>query len=82
MTESGVTRMDGYGEWHNGTKRSIFLDLPYWKDNLLRHNLDVMHIQKKFFENIFNTVMNVSHKTKDNDKARRDITLYCQHKDL
>jgi len=26
--------------------------------------------------------MNVSGRTKDNDKARRDITLYCWHKDL
>ena len=47
VTETGVTRIDGYGEWHNWTKRSIFWDLPYWKDNLLRHNLDVMHIEKK-----------------------------------
>jgi hypothetical protein len=23
-------------------KKSIFFRLPYWKDNLLRHNLDVM----------------------------------------
>ena len=28
-------------------KRSIFWDLPYWKTNLIRHNLDVMHIEKK-----------------------------------
>ena len=82
MTESGVTRIDGYGEWHTWTKKSIFWDLPYWKDNLMRHNLDVMHIEKNFFDNIFNTMMNVSGKTKDNDKARRDVDLYCRHKDL
>jgi len=41
-----------YGKTHNWTKRSIFRDLPYWKDNLLRHNLDVMHIEKNFFDNI------------------------------
>jgi len=82
VTESGLTRIGGYGEWHNWTKKSIFWDLPYWKDNLLRHNLNVMHIEKTFFDNIFNTVMNVSGKTKDNDKARRDIGLYCRHKDL
>ncbi|KAK8986192.1 hypothetical protein V6N11_082467 [Hibiscus sabdariffa] len=29
-------------------KRSIFFRLPYWKHNILRHNLDVMHIEKKF----------------------------------
>ena len=27
-------------------KRSIFWDLPYWEDLLVRHNLDVMHIEK------------------------------------
>jgi len=70
------------GEWHNWIKRSIFWDLPYWKDNLLRHNLDVMHIEKTFFDNIFNTVMNVSGKTKDNDKARRDIAFFCRRRDL
>ena len=42
-------RYHEYGEKHNWIKRSIFWDLPYWKDNLLRHNLDVMHIEKNFF---------------------------------
>jgi len=73
--------MNKYGEWHNWTKRSIFWDLPYWKDNLLRHNRDVMHIEF-FFDNIFNTVMNVSGKTKDNDKTRRDIASYCRRREL
>nr|KYP73946.1 hypothetical protein KK1_006607 [Cajanus cajan] len=82
VTESGVLPIDGHGEWHNWTKRSIFWDLPYWKDNLLRHNLDVMHIEKNFFDNIFNTVMNVSGKTKDNEKARKDLALYCRRPDL
>ncbi|WVZ20245.1 hypothetical protein V8G54_007567 [Vigna mungo] len=82
VTENGVETINGYGEWHNWTKRSIFWDLPYWKDNLLRHNLDFMHIEKNFFDNIFNTVMNVSGKTKDNEKARMDIGLYCRRKDL
>ena len=63
-------------------KKSIFWDLPYWKDNLLRHNLDVIHIEKNFFDNIFNTVMNVSGKTKDNEKARMDLAFYYRLKDL
>jgi hypothetical protein len=33
-------------------KKSIFFRLPYWKDNLLRHNLDVMHIEKNVMDNI------------------------------
>jgi len=28
-------------------KRSIFFQLPYWEHNKLRHNLDVMHLEKK-----------------------------------
>lgn len=31
------------GSWK---KRSIFFELPYWKHNKLRHNLDMMHIEK------------------------------------
>ena len=38
----------GYGGGHNWTKQSIFWELPYWKNNLLRYNLDVMHIEKNF----------------------------------
>ncbi|XP_014493193.1 uncharacterized protein LOC106755535 [Vigna radiata var. radiata] len=83
VTQNGAPpRIDGYGEWHNWTKKSIFWDLPYWKDNLLRHNLDLMHIEKNFFDNIFNTVMNVSGKSKDNEKAQMDLGLYCRRKDL
>ena len=27
-------------------KQSIFWDVPYWSSNIIRHNLDVMHIEK------------------------------------
>ena len=40
-------------------KRSIFWDLPYWSTNIIRHNLDVMHIEKNVFENVFETVMDI-----------------------
>ncbi|XP_024630664.2 uncharacterized protein [Medicago truncatula] len=75
-------RYEGYDVEHNWTKRSIFWDLPYWKDNLLRHNMDVMHIEKNFCDNIVNTVMNVSGKTKDNEKARMDLPEYCKRPDM
>ncbi|PNX88299.1 hypothetical protein L195_g044402 [Trifolium pratense] len=78
VTEIGWKRklkeFKGYGLEHNWKKQSIFWDLPYWKDNLLRHNLDVMHIEKNFFDNIFNTVMNVKGKTKDSEKERQDLS--------
>jgi len=41
-----------------------------------------MHIKKNMFENIFNTVMDVKGKTKDNIKARLDTALYCNCKNM
>ena len=41
-----------------------------------------MHIEKNLFDNIFNTVRNVSAKTKENDQARMNLALYCRHVDL
>jgi hypothetical protein len=52
------------------------------KTNLFCHNLDVMHIEKNMFENIFNTVMDMKGKKKDNIKAKRNIALFCHHKNL
>ena len=40
---------------------------------MIRHNLDVMHIEKNSFDNIFNTLMSVPGKTKDHLKARQDL---------
>jgi hypothetical protein len=45
-------------------------------------NLDVIHIEKNVFENIFNTIMDVKEKTKDNIKARLYITLFCNLKNM
>ena len=51
-------------------KRSIFFTLPYWEHHVLRHNLDVMHIEKNVVDNIIGTLLNLGGKTKDNLKAR------------
>ena len=51
----------------NWKKLSIFFDLPYWKDNMIRHNLDVMHIEKNICESIVAILLNLE-KTKDNKK--------------
>nr|XP_027108997.1 uncharacterized protein LOC113728834 [Coffea arabica] len=56
----------------NWKKLSIFFDLPYWKDNMIRHNLDVMHIEKNICEIIVATLLNLE-KTKDNKKSRLDL---------
>ncbi|XP_074323883.1 uncharacterized protein LOC141660798 [Apium graveolens] len=71
-------KISGFGESHNWVRTSIFWELPYWSTNLIRHNLDVMHVEKNVFDNIFNTVMNVTGKTKDNDKARLDLKDICK----
>nr|XP_016499612.1 PREDICTED: uncharacterized protein LOC107818152 [Nicotiana tabacum] len=75
-------KIHGYGVTHNWTKQSIFWELPYWKHYLLRYNLYVMHIEKNFFDNLFNTVMDVNNKTKDNLKAKMDLKEYCRRSEL
>ncbi|KAK9289285.1 hypothetical protein L1049_017761 [Liquidambar formosana] len=54
-------------------KKSIFFDLPYWKTLLLRHNLDVMHIEKNICESIIGTLLHVKGKSKDGLKSRNDL---------
>jgi len=36
-----------YGIKHNWKKQSILWRLPYWKTQLLRHNIEVMHTQRE-----------------------------------
>ena len=80
--QSGKHKFLGFDLTHNWVKQSLFLELSYWKTNLLRYNLDVMHIEKNVFENIFNTVIDIKGKTKDNIKTRLDIALFCNRKNI
>jgi hypothetical protein len=80
--QSSKQKFLSFGLTHNWVKRSIFLEISYWKTNLLHHNLDVMHIEKNLFENIFNTVMDVKGKKKDNIKARLEVALFCNRKNM
>jgi len=41
-----------------------------------------VHIEKNVFENIFNTIMDMKGKTKDNIKVRMDIALFCNRKNM
>jgi len=54
-------------------EKYFFFILPYWKDNLLRHNLHVMHIEKNITDNILGTILDLKGKTKDNLAARLDL---------
>ena len=49
-------------------------DLEYWKDLDLRHNLDVMDIEKNICDSIIDTLLNIEGKTKDTLKSRIDLT--------
>ena len=48
-------------------------NLPYWEKLKLRHNLDVMHIEKNICESLIGTILNIIGKTKDTVKARLDL---------
>jgi hypothetical protein len=80
--QSGKQKFPCFGLTHNWVKQSIFWELSYWKTNLLCHNLDVIYIEKNVFENIFNTVMDVKGKAKDNIKARLDLELFYNRKNM
>ncbi|KAK7244185.1 hypothetical protein RIF29_39003 [Crotalaria pallida] len=63
-------------------KRSIFFELPYWKSLLVRHFLDVMHIEKNIFESLIGTLLNILGKTKDGINARLDLIKMGLRKEL
>ncbi|KAL5569485.1 hypothetical protein UlMin_026060 [Ulmus minor] len=68
----GVKRKRGDDEL-NWRKKSIFYELPYWAEIELKHNLDVMHIEKNICDSLLGTLMGDPHKSKDTDNARRDL---------
>lgn len=56
------------------SKISIFFRLPYWEHLKIRHNLDVMHVEKNICDNILGTFLQDPKKSKDGLKARQDLT--------
>ena len=52
--------------------KSIFYELPYWKDLLIAHLLDPMHIFKNVPNSIFQHILG---KEKDILSSRRDIAV-------
>ncbi|KAI3906114.1 hypothetical protein MKW98_028724, partial [Papaver atlanticum] len=48
----------------------------------LRHNMDVMHVEKNFVENLYGTFMNHKDKSKDGDPVRKDLELLNLKPDL
>ncbi|XP_020257510.1 uncharacterized protein LOC109834036 isoform X2 [Asparagus officinalis] len=64
------------------TKFSIFFQLPYWQNLKIRHNLDVMHIEKNICDNIVSTLLQDANKSKDDLRARQDLTALNIRNDL
>ena len=65
----------GYGKQHAWTHKSGLERLPYF-DDLLPHNIDVMHTEKNIAEALWTTLMDTD-KSKDNPKARVDLATLC-----
>ncbi|XP_042964767.1 uncharacterized protein LOC122298991 [Carya illinoinensis] len=66
----------------NWTKKSIFFDLPYWQDVELRHNLDIMYIEKNICDSVLSTLLSIVGKSKDTTNARRDLEHLELRKEL
>ena len=77
LNEHG-NRFEGYGTEHNWTHKCGLWELPYMKALILMHNIDVMHQERNMGESIISTCMNITDKTKDNPKARKDLALICR----
>jgi hypothetical protein len=62
--------------------RSVFWDLDYWPILDTPHSLDQMHLTKNILESLLGTLMNMSEKTKDGPKARKDLEFLNIREDL
>jgi hypothetical protein len=54
-------------------KRSIFWNLPYWKDLMVGHAIDVRHVEQNVCEALVSTLLDIPGKTKDTLNARMDL---------
>ena len=54
-------------------EEEYFFELPLRESLLVRHNLDVMHIEKNIFESLLGTLLELEGKCKDGEKARLDL---------
>ncbi|KAM6571477.1 hypothetical protein CsatA_015557 [Cannabis sativa] len=59
-------------ENYNWRKKSIFYELEYWSTNILKHNIDVMHVEKNVCDSLLGTILD-NDKSKDTTNARHDL---------
>lgn len=60
----------------------MFYRLSYWKHLLIRHNLDVMHIEKNVCDSVIGTLLGIVGKSKDSLNARLDMEAWNIRPDL
>jgi hypothetical protein len=72
----------GYGEEHNWSHKYALWELPYVKVLILMYNIDVMHQEHNFAKIILSTCMAFTSKTKDNHKAKKDLSQLCNRPSL
>jgi hypothetical protein len=63
-------------------KKSVFYDLAYWLDLVVRHAIDVMHIEKNVCDSLIGTLLDIPSKTKDTLQARKDLKCLKLRHDL
>ncbi|XP_023753719.2 uncharacterized protein LOC111902075 [Lactuca sativa] len=65
----------------NWSKKSIFFELEYWSSLELKHNFDLMHVEKNVGESLVGTSL-MNDKSKDTSNARADLTKLNIRKSL
>ena len=68
--------------FRNWIKRSIFFDLDYWSTLKVRHNLDVMYVEKNLCDSILGTLLNIAKKTKDTNRDRAELEILDIRREL
>jgi hypothetical protein len=73
---------EGYSENHNWTHKSCLWELPYAKELILPHSIDLMHQERNVAESFMSMCLDVTGFTKDNMNARKDLTALCDRPSL
>ncbi|XP_042974577.1 uncharacterized protein LOC122306207 [Carya illinoinensis] len=75
---------DTNSQWLVYGRKHCYLGHRRWlaPDHSLRHNLDVMHIEKNICDNVVGTLLNIEGKTKDSANARKDLANLGIRKEL
>ena len=63
-------------------KKSIFYDLAYWLDLVVRHAINIMHIEKNVCDSLIGMLLDIPGKIKDTLQARKDMKCLQLRHDL